>query len=339
MAVDTVTGEYTDLDQEPQEPTQAITVRTVDIMPMASMGQMRQMFAEFKEFIKTEMVDGEDYGLIPGTPKPSLWKPGAEKLCFWFGLGIEFEHVAGEVSATYVAHTYRCKLIMLRSGLVKATCEGSCSSSEANQVKAMRAMQIKARSKNPPEPEPTDLRILDNTIKKLAQKRALVGATLFATAGSSFFSTHVQGGEEGEMETGNGHTPAQAATKLCTIHNVQMRLNTNDKGSWYSHKTPDGKWCNGPKDDAPPPAPSVKRSAPAETPAPAESTAIPADRSGRLNYVLDQAKKQGKGVADVNAMVKERFMHGAIGGCTDIELEALCQEFAGVAPATDSEEA
>ena len=30
----------------------------------------------------------------------------------------------------------------------------------------------------------------------------------------------------------------------CNIHNVQMKHNRNDKGAWWSHKTPAG-WCKG----------------------------------------------------------------------------------------------
>src|SRR6266446_10251845 len=30
----------------------------------------------------------------------------------------------------------------------------------------------------------------------------------------------------------------------CSKHNVQMKLNHNKKGSWWSHKTNDGQWCN-----------------------------------------------------------------------------------------------
>ena len=39
------------------------------------------------------MKDGEHYGVIPGTNKPSLLKPGAEKLCTIFGLSKQFEFV------------------------------------------------------------------------------------------------------------------------------------------------------------------------------------------------------------------------------------------------------
>lgn len=38
------------------------------------------------------MVENEDYGLIPGTNKPSLLKPGAEKLALAYGLTGSFSH-------------------------------------------------------------------------------------------------------------------------------------------------------------------------------------------------------------------------------------------------------
>ena len=40
----------------------------------------------FKEFIKNDFVDGVDFGLIPGTDKPTLFKPGFEKIQFYLGL-------------------------------------------------------------------------------------------------------------------------------------------------------------------------------------------------------------------------------------------------------------
>lgn len=31
----------------------------------------------------------------------------------------------------------------------------------------------------------------------------------------------------------------------CILHQVQMPLNTNARGKWYSHRLPDGTWCKG----------------------------------------------------------------------------------------------
>jgi hypothetical protein len=33
----------------------------------------------------------------------------------------------------------------------------------------------------------------------------------------------------------------------CPIHQCQMKRYSNAKGSWFSHKTPEGTWCNGKK--------------------------------------------------------------------------------------------
>src|SRR5215475_11903161 len=44
--------------------------------------------------------------------------------------------------------------------------------------------------------------------------------------------------------------PASAPTPpehWCPIHQCQMKRYSNAKGSWFSHKTPDGSWCNGKK--------------------------------------------------------------------------------------------
>jgi hypothetical protein len=40
--------------------------------------------------------------------------------------------------------------------------------------------------------------------------------------------------------------PKESAQKegWCYKHNVQMKLNHGKKGSWWSHKLPNGQWCN-----------------------------------------------------------------------------------------------
>ena len=48
---------------------------------VASMKEQRQAL---QKFINSQLRNGVDYGIIPGTPKPSLWKPGAEKIANLF---------------------------------------------------------------------------------------------------------------------------------------------------------------------------------------------------------------------------------------------------------------
>ena len=89
------------------------------------------------DFTRKLMVDGRDYGKIPGAgDKPTLLKPGAEKLCSLFGLAPVFE-VAGQemdwTGANYGGEPffyiqYRCRL--LRHGEIVGEGIGSCNSWE-----------------------------------------------------------------------------------------------------------------------------------------------------------------------------------------------------------------
>ncbi len=45
------------------------------------LADMKQKLNLTKEFFREVMVEGVDYGIIPGTDKPSLLRAGAEGLC------------------------------------------------------------------------------------------------------------------------------------------------------------------------------------------------------------------------------------------------------------------
>lgn len=64
--------------------------------------------------IQRELMDKDvDYGTIPGTDKPTLYKPGAEKLCDIYGLRADFmpERILGDgVTAPALAYQTRCQL-------------------------------------------------------------------------------------------------------------------------------------------------------------------------------------------------------------------------------------
>jgi len=47
---------------------------------------------------------------------------------------------------------------------------------------------------------------------------------------------------EQEIEQQTAPTPPN---DWCPIHQVFMKRYSNAKGSWLSHKTPEGTWCNG----------------------------------------------------------------------------------------------
>lgn len=69
------------------ETTEIVQVAPRDFMPVISVEAMLERRRLLLEFCRQVMVEGIDYGVIPGTgSKPTLLKPGAEKLCAFFGL-------------------------------------------------------------------------------------------------------------------------------------------------------------------------------------------------------------------------------------------------------------
>lgn len=113
------------------------------------------------------------YGVIPGTSKPSLYKPGAEWLLKVYGFG---HHMTAEdterVDGKPYGVTYRCHVTkLLADGRVieVATCDGYAGRDETKWEKAPW-----------------------NTVIKMAQKRALVGACLQATGTSGMFTQDVE---------------------------------------------------------------------------------------------------------------------------------------------------
>lgn len=107
-------------------------------MPIMSIETAITRYNSVVGFVKKLMVEGTDYGKIPGTgDKPVLLKPGAEKLSTLFGLAPVF--VASEVIEDWTGKSYegepmfyyRYKCELYRGGTLIATSEGSCNSRES----------------------------------------------------------------------------------------------------------------------------------------------------------------------------------------------------------------
>jgi hypothetical protein len=105
------------------------------LSPVMNLAVARKRLQEFQEFVKEYLKEGEDFGTIPGTPKPTLYKPGADKLCELYGLADSYEIIDKIVD--FNAHPplfdyeVRCTLIRMRSQSVVSTGLGSCSSYES----------------------------------------------------------------------------------------------------------------------------------------------------------------------------------------------------------------
>ena len=56
-----------------------------------SVPQVLAQVEKIQQVMRQAMKEGEHYGVIPGTTKPTLLKPGAEKLCLLFRFGPDYE--------------------------------------------------------------------------------------------------------------------------------------------------------------------------------------------------------------------------------------------------------
>jgi len=107
------------------------------LMPAMALEQALERYKILKQFIESVLVDGRDYGAMPGKETKVLLKPGAEKLSTFFGLTKEFvlvdrveDWTGGQHGGEpFFYYLYRCR--MFRRGLLVAECDGSCNSWES----------------------------------------------------------------------------------------------------------------------------------------------------------------------------------------------------------------
>jgi hypothetical protein len=103
------------------------------LMPVMEMAVAIQRRNQLNTFVKEIMIEGIDFGVVPGTVKPTLLKPGAEKLVTFFGLAPTFEDVGSftiwDGNEPLFFYRYRCKL--LRGGVSIGEGLGSCNSRES----------------------------------------------------------------------------------------------------------------------------------------------------------------------------------------------------------------
>lgn len=162
---------------------------SVSAMPPFGVTEIRQRIQAVQEVMRGVMKEGTHYGTIPGTPKPSLWKAGAEVLCLTFRLApiLESRVVADDLECEWAYTGTK------RDGkVVHGTCvgffevEATCTISNLNGEPLSRCS---ARCNNRESKyRSVSLFEIRNTVLKMAEKRAFVSAVLMATGASDIFT-------------------------------------------------------------------------------------------------------------------------------------------------------
>jgi hypothetical protein len=184
-----------------------------DVAASLTIEQLIDQARTIQEAMKAVMRDGEHYGVIPGTDKPTLLKPGAEKLCLLFRLDPQYEIIESSENDRIVSYTVRAVIFHSPTGTRLASGMGQADSREAKYRYRYVASEDRPDKKTADELKAKGLgrwrkqggqwtwftRIdndnpMDqaNTLLKMACKRALIAGILNATAASDIFTQDLE---------------------------------------------------------------------------------------------------------------------------------------------------
>lgn len=175
-------------------------IESVDIQSIAlTMQKITSMQAVVQKTLKRE----HDFGVIPGTSKPTLLKPGAEKILMMFGLTSEYEFLDKVEDFTKGFFSYSVKCILTKNGNKITEGVGHCNTYEGkyrwrwvkeNEVPPNidRDTLMNRWNKTEYRIENDDPFTLANTVLKMAKKRAQIDATLTVASLSEVFTQDLE---------------------------------------------------------------------------------------------------------------------------------------------------
>ena len=178
----------------------------INSMDLEQIGSMMNSIAKFQAIVQKTLKKDHDYGVIPGTPKPTLLKPGAEKVLMLMGMTSEYEIIEQieDYNKGIFAYTVRCTL---QHGCQKITEGlGTCNSKEdkyrwrwvkesdlPGEIDKDNLKQRTTRyGKTQYRIENDEIYSQVNTILKMAKKRAQIDATLTVGSLSEIFTQDIE---------------------------------------------------------------------------------------------------------------------------------------------------
>lgn len=176
--------------------------------PMTS-GDLTKQALLVQEILDKVMVDGVHYGKIPGTDKPTLYQPGAEKICATFHLAPkQAVEDLSEPHNNFYRYRVACSLYTIRDGLFVGAAVGEASSAEEKyqweravcqeHFDATDPSRRRVKYKKDGDGFSTVNQVqrngadLANTVLKMAAKRAFISAARGATAASDLLDVDLE---------------------------------------------------------------------------------------------------------------------------------------------------
>jgi hypothetical protein len=174
---------------------------------VVSTTESKRRVEELQTFVEEVMVKGVDYGLVDGFSKPTLLKPGAEKLCDVFGFSKTADVVNRIEHWQSGIFAYEVKMTLIRkdNGLVEAEGLGSCNSKESSFKQQ-------------------DPYTIVNTVLKMAKKRALIDAVLSATRSSGIFTQDIEDFPQAKTKASKGVGEQATRAQLQKIFRIVKEM-------------------------------------------------------------------------------------------------------------------
>jgi len=211
----------------------------------AKLADMRAKLNLVQRFFKEIMVENQDYGKIPGTDKPTLLKPGAEKLNEFYGYALQIKEIQEEkdIQTGFYRARIITQLIHRRSDTVVAEGVGEANTMEDRYryrwvpefklPKGFSTAGLVAEERQAKNGKTFLMYRIENdspwtlwnTVLKMAKKRAVVDATLSATRSSGIFTQDIEDLQDwinaevindeptSKINNGNGEKASEAQIK------------------------------------------------------------------------------------------------------------------------------
>lgn len=177
----------------------------IDSVDIGAIQATMQKISTFQAAVQTHLKKDHDYGVVAGAgSKPTLLKPGGEKICMMFGINPEYEFLEKTEDYKEMFFTYNIKCTLYRNGSPVSQGVGNCNSKESKYAYANsdtlpdnmdpsmceKKVDRYGRTKYKiPNPKIADL---VNTILKMAKKRAFIDAVLQVASLSDVFTQDLE---------------------------------------------------------------------------------------------------------------------------------------------------
>lgn len=166
---------------------------------------------DFQALVRTQFKENLDFGVVPGSKKLSMLKPGAEKTLMLLGMTSMFEKTESvkDYENGFVSYDFTCRLC--KNGFEVTQGFGTSNSKE-------------------PKYNNQSIYSADNTIMKTAKKRALVDAALLVGSLSDIFTADIEDMEDLQGNRAGDYKQQATDTSGCISQAQAKRMYAISQG-------------------------------------------------------------------------------------------------------------